>query len=108
MLGTIRTHQAHWAINPTIQLVLEKSSPSFWESQIEEYKQTYGTDPNVVRAEEILAAVRRDIAHCQIFPSKAKYATFLKHMRKTILPVLPSPVLPAPAPTLDADPVCSP
>jgi len=93
MLGTIRTHQAHWAMNPTIQLVLEKSSPAFWESQIEEYKERYGVDPNVVRAEDILAAIRRDIDHCQIFPSKAKYATFLKHVRKTILPALSGSLL---------------
>ena len=86
ILGTVGEHQPSWSDHSTVQLLLQKSSPSFWQPQLARYKEMYGSDEAITRAERILEAIEKDVKECLIYPSKAKYATFLRHMRTTILP----------------------
>jgi len=86
LLGKVCMHTPSWTKNESIQLVLQKSPPLFWEDRITLYREKYGQNEHVIRARAILEGIRNDISLSLVFPSKAKYATFLKHMRKNILP----------------------
>ena len=79
-------HCPSWDKENSIQLVLTKSTPLFWENLLDRYKELHGMNEHAERADYILAAIKADIAAYSIWQSKAKYATFLKHMRKNILP----------------------
>jgi len=95
LLGTVGMHRPAWASEEKIELVLRKSSPFFWENLLAAYSNTYGRNEHVERAELILDGIRHDMEHYMIWQSKAKYATFLKHMRNNILPFLHPQDLPA-------------
>ena len=86
LLGSVCMHCPSWDRESSIQLVLTKSTPLFWENLLDRYKELHGMNEHAERADYILAAIKADIAAYSIWQSKAKYATFLKHMRKNILP----------------------
>jgi hypothetical protein len=86
LLGSVCMHCPSWDREPSIQLVLTKSTPLFWENMLQRYKDVHGMNEHATRADQILSAIKVDIANYSIWQSKAKYATFLKHMRKNILP----------------------
>jgi hypothetical protein len=65
---------------------MTKSSPMFWESILDDYIRLNGRTSDSDRAELIMNGVRSDMMNYMIWQSKAKYATFLRHMRKNILP----------------------
>ena len=88
LLGTVGDYQPAWANEERIELVLQKSSPSFWEKLLESYIQTHGRNDVVERAEMIMGGVRTDMKNYMIWQSKAKYATFLRHMRANVLPFI--------------------
>jgi len=88
LLGKVCMHTRSWTKDESIQLVLQKSPPLFWEDTIALYREKYGQTEDVIRARAIIEGIRNDISLSLVFPSKAKYATFLKHMRKNILPFM--------------------
>jgi hypothetical protein len=88
LLGTVGNHQPAWANEESIELVFEKSSPSFWEKLLESYAEIHGRNSVVERAELIMAGVKGDMKNYMIWQSKAKYATFLRHMRTNVLPFI--------------------
>jgi hypothetical protein len=88
LLGTVENHRPAWANDENIELVFRKSSPSFWENILESYKAIHGRNGIVERAEMIMEGVRTDMKNYMIWQSKAKYATFLRHMRTSVLPFL--------------------
>lgn len=92
LLGTVGNHHPAWANQEGIELVFTKSSPSFWENLLESYKAIHGRNGIVERAEMIMEGVRADMKNYLIWQSKAKYATFLRHMRTSVLPFLQDPV----------------
>jgi hypothetical protein len=86
LLGAVGLYCAKWDTESRIQLVLRKSSPPYWENILAQYVQTHGRNSVVERAELILDGIRSDIAKFMTWQSKAKYATFLRHMTKNVLP----------------------
>jgi len=86
LLGSVCLHCPAWDTEASIQLVMTKSSPMFWESILEDYIRLNGRTSHSDRAELIMNGVRSDMMNYMIWQSKAKYATFLRHMRKNILP----------------------
>lgn len=92
LLGTVENHHPAWANEENIELVFRKSTPSFWENLLESYKAIYGRNGIVERAEMLMEGVRADMKNYMIWQSKAKYATFLRHMRTSVLPFLQDPV----------------
>ena len=88
LLGTVGDYQPAWANEERIELVLQKSSPSFWENLLESYAKIHGRNGVVERAEMIMEGVRTDMKNYMIWQSKAKYATFLRHMRANVLPCI--------------------
>ena len=95
LLGTVGMYRPAWAAEERIELVLRKSSPFFWENILQGYSNTYGRNEHVQRAEMILEGIRNDMEHYMIWQSKAKYATFLKHMRNNIVPFVHPQDLPS-------------
>jgi hypothetical protein len=88
LLGTVGNHRPAWADEERIELVFEKSTPSFWEKLLESYAEIHGRNHVVERAELIMAGVKGDMKNYMIWQSKAKYATFLRHMRTNVLPFI--------------------
>lgn len=88
LLGTVGDYKPAWANEERIELVLQKSSPSFWENLLESYAKIHGRNGVVERAEMIMEGVRTDMKNYMIWQSKAKYATFLRHMRANVLPCI--------------------
>ena len=93
LLGTVGDYQPAWANEESIELVFEKSSPSFWEKLLESYAEIHGRNSVVERAELIMAGVKGDMKNYMIWQSKAKYATFLRHMRTNVLPFVDNPTV---------------
>jgi hypothetical protein len=93
LLGTVGNYQPAWAHEERIELVVEKSSPSFWEKLLESYVEIHGRNDVVERAELIMAGVKGDMKNYMIWQSKAKYATFLRHMRANVLPFIDNPTV---------------
>ena len=88
LLGSVCTHCPTWSREERIELVLRKSTPSFWENMLESYKAIYGNNEVVDRAEKIMAGIRSDMSQYLIWQSKAKYATYIRHMRKNVAPFI--------------------
>jgi len=88
LLGSVCNHRPGWSKEEKIDLVLRKSSPSFWEDMLESYKKIYGNNEVVERAEKIMAGIRSDMSQYLIWQSKAKYATYVRHMRKNVAPFI--------------------
>ena len=90
LLGVVGPYCAKWDTESKIQLVLRKSTPVYWQNVLALYIEAHGRNAVVERAESILAGIRSDMAMFMTWQSKAKYATFLKHMRTNVLPFVDS------------------
>jgi len=85
LLGNICTNTPSWSCDPTIELVITKKAPPFWEDAIQAYIDAYGRDEHVERAERIRAAIAKDLEDELIWPAKAKYDTYTRLIRANIL-----------------------
>jgi hypothetical protein len=85
LLGTICYNTPQWSYESTIELVITKKAPPFWEDALESYVRVYGRNHHVERAEYIRAAINKDLEDELVWPAKAKYDTYTRHIRANIL-----------------------
>jgi len=85
LIGKICRNTPSWSCDPTIELVITKKAPPFWEDAIQAYIDAYGRDEHVERVERIRAAIARDLEDELVWPAKAKYDTYTRIIRANIL-----------------------